>query len=54
MAARLRDWVRRLLCRWWGHWAYIDYGAKGGGDPEVCRCCGAVLSTAWSRGSGEW
>ena len=42
---RLKAWV----CEKFGHNAYIDYESAGGGDPEVCRRCNRLLSTAYSR-----
>lgn len=45
--------VQRRLCLWFGHWTYIDYKSKGGGNPEICRCCSALISTAYSRDKGK-
>ena len=42
---KLANW----LCRTFGHRAHIDYDSPGGGDPEVCRRCDRLLSTAYSR-----
>jgi hypothetical protein len=35
--------------RQFGHRAFIDYDNPGGGDPEICRRCNALISTAYSR-----
>ena len=37
------------LCRRFGHRGRIDYASLGGGDPEICRRCGQLLSTNYSR-----
>jgi hypothetical protein len=37
------------LCRKFGHRAEIHYSSLGGGDPEICRRCNRLLSTAYSR-----
>lgn len=42
---------RRWLCRKFGHRGVIDCQSSGGGDPEICRRCRALLSTAYSRRS---
>jgi len=41
--------LRRWWCRRYGHRGRIDYNSPGGGGPEICRTCGQLLSTAWSR-----
>ena len=45
-------WIQQLrawLCRKFGHRGIVDYQSAGGGDPEICRRCSALLSTAFSR-----
>lgn len=45
------------LCSTFGHRARIEYDNPGGGDPEICRRCKRLLSTAYSRSKpaqGEW
>jgi hypothetical protein len=44
-------WERfmRWLCKTFGHRTYIDYTSTGGGDPEICYRCNALVSTACSR-----
>lgn len=38
------------LCSKFGHRAEIDYHSPGGGNPEICKRCGRLLSTMLSRG----
>lgn len=49
LLARLRRWI----CRRWGHRGVIHFDSPGGGDPEICRRCGSLLSTAYSRAKIE-
>lgn len=49
MMPSLLDRLRAWLCRKFGHRARIDYQSPGGHDPEVCRRCNTLLSTAYSR-----
>ena len=41
--------MRRWWCRRFGHRGEIHYDSLGGGDPEICRRCGQLLSTEYSR-----
>lgn len=42
---RLKNWI----CSKIGHKSFIDYNSLGGGDPEICKRCNRLLSTAYSR-----
>lgn len=44
--------MKRLWCKTFGHYTFIDYGNPGGGQPEICRICKALVSTAYSRSRG--
>lgn len=49
MNSTWRERFTRWLCSKIGHWSYIDRNSMCGSAPEVCRCCGRLLSTAYSR-----
>lgn len=44
-----RERFARWLCEKFGHKARIEYDNPGGGDPEICKRCNRLLSTAYSR-----
>lgn len=43
------DRINWWLCRKFGHKPEIKYDSPGGGDPEVCKRCDLLMSTAYSR-----
>lgn len=49
MNGTLRERFMRWLCSKLGHRGRIRHDLQGGGDPEICTRCNALVSTAWSR-----
>lgn len=49
MLEALLQRARRWWCERFGHRGEILHDCPGGGEPEVCRRCNRLLTTAWSR-----